>query len=322
MISLNKRNKKNIKRKSIGFCTSLLRYLFLISVGYIVLYPIFSAFSTAIKQDVAYYDASLYWLPRYATWENFKIAFDSMDYARAVWRTMSLDVISAIIEIVMCAVIAYGFARFEFRGKKIFEFLLMATIIIPIQVYLVSTVINFKSFDVVGILGMFNKLTGIDLRPNLLNTNWSMYLPSLFGMGLRSGILIYIYIQFFRGLPKELEEAAYIDGAGPFRTFVSIAVPSSSVAILTVSVFAMVWHWNDCTLGLMYFTKDYPLAVQLANLPSILTVNNPFVGGAADVMKNSVVMAGCLLYILPILIAYLCIQNRFIKSIDRVGITG
>ncbi len=322
MISKSKWNTKKLKRKSAGFATSLLRYVFLISVGYIVLYPIFSAISTAIKQDVAFYDVSLYWLPKYVTWENFKIAFESMDYAKAILRTMSLDVVSAVIEIIMCAIIAYGFARFEFKGKKIFEFLLMATIIIPIQVYLVSMVINFKSFDVVGILGLFNKITGIDLRPNLLNTNWAMYLPSLFGMGLRSGILIYIYIQFFRGFPKELEEAAYIDGAGPFRTFWSIAVPSSSVAILTVAVFAMVWHWNDCLLGLMYFTKDYPLAVQLSNLPSTLTVNNPFVGGAADVMKNSVVMAGCLLYIVPILIGYLCVQHRFIKSIDRVGITG
>lgn len=322
MSSPNKKKRKYIKRKGTRICVSVLRYLFLISVGYIVLYPIFSAFSTAIKRDIAFYDAYLYWIPRYATLDNFKIAFEAMDYAKAVWRTMSLDVVSALIEIVMCAVIAYGFARFEFKGKKLLEFLLMVTIIVPIQVYLVSTVIGFKNFDVVGILGLFDKLTGIDLRPNLLNTNLSMYLPSLFGMGLRSGILIYIYIQFFRGLPRELEEAAYIDGAGPLRTFVSIAIPSSSVAILTVAVFAMVWHWNDCTLGLMYFTKDYPLAVQLANLPSTLTVNNPFVGGAADVMKKSVVMAGCLLYILPILIAYLCVQNRFIKSIDRVGITG
>lgn len=319
---MEKWNSKKVRRKIVGFSGSLLRYLFLISVGYIVLYPIFSAISTAIKQDTAFYDAALYWLPKYVTLENFKIAFESMKYGEALLRTMSLDVVSAVIEIVMCAIIAYGFARFEFKGKKVFEFLLMVTIVVPIQVYLVSMVINYKSFDVVGILGLFDKLTGIDLRPNLLNTNLTMYLPSLFGMGLRSGILIYIYIQFFRGLPRELEEAAYIDGAGPFRTFWSIAVPSSGVAILTVAVFAMVWHWNDYTMGLMYFTEDYPLAVQLANLPDTLTVNNPFVGGAATVMKNSVVMAGCLLYILPILIGYLCVQNKFIKSIDRVGITG
>lgn len=315
-------NKKRVKRDGLKIGGSLLRYLFLISVGYIVLFPIFTAISTAIKQDDAFYDVALYWLPKYVTLENFKIAFDSMKYATGFLRTLSLDVVSAIIEVAVCAVVAYGFARFEFKGKKIFEFLLMATIVIPIPVYIVSMVTNFKSFDIVGIFGLLDKLTGIDLRPNLLNTNLTMYLPSLFGMGLRSGILIYIYIQFFSGLPRELEEAAYIDGAGPFRTFLSIAVPSSGVAILTVAVFAVIWHWNDYTLGLMYFTEDYPLAVQLANLPNTLQDNNPFVGGAATIMKDSVVMAGCLMYIAPLLIGYLCIQNKFVKSIDRVGITG
>ncbi len=322
MKALKKADAKKLQRKGTSFVVSLIRYLFLISVGYIVLYPIFSALSTAIKQEVAFYDVSLYWLPKYVTLENFGIAADLMEYGKAVFRTITLDVVSALIEIVMCAIIAYGFARFEFKGKKILEFLLMITIVVPVQVYIVSMIINFKNFDVLGILGLFNHWTNIDLRLDLLNTNWSMYLPSLFGMGLRSGILIYIYIQFFKGFPKELEEAAYIDGAGPFKTFWSIAVPSSSVAITTVAVFSMVWHWNDCTLGLMYFTKDYPLAVQLANLPSTLTVNNPFVGGASSVMEQSVIMAGCLLYILPVLIGYLLIQNKFVKSIDRVGITG
>jgi multiple sugar transport system permease protein len=254
--------------------------------------------------------------------ENFKIAFEVLDYGKSVWRTITLDIVSAAIEVIVCAIVAYGFARFEFPGKKIFEFLLMVTIVVPVQVYIVSMCVNFKNLDVAGVLGLINNLTGIDLRVNILNTNLTMYLPSLFGMGLRSGILIYIYIQFFKGFPKELEEAAYIDGAGPFRTFWKIAVPSSGVAILTVSVFSVIWHWNDYTLGLMYFTKNYPLAVQLSNLPDVLAVSNPYAGGAMEIMKDPIIMAGCLLYIAPLLIGYLCIQNKFVKSIDRVGITG
>lgn len=322
MKAKQKINSKKLRRRTFRFFTSLLRYLFLIAVGYIVLFPILSAISTAIKQEMAFYDVSFYWLPRYVTLENFKYAFEVLDYGKAVWRTLTLDVVSAIIEVVVCAIIAYGFARFEFRGKKIFEFLLMVTIVVPIPVYIVSMVTNFKNLDIVGILGVLNQLTGIDLRVNILNTNLPMYLPSLFGMGLRSGILIYIYIQFFCGLPKELEEAAYIDGAGPFRTFWRIAIPSSGVAILTVSVFSIIWHWNDYTLGLMYFTKDYPLAVQLANLPTVLATQNPYAGGAAEIMKDPIIMAGCILYIAPVLIGYLCIQHKFVRSIDRVGITG
>lgn len=112
---------------------------------------------------------------------------------------------------------------------------------VPAPMIIIPLVINFSKMDVLGILGLFQDVSGIDLRPNLLGTELTFYLPSLFAVGLRSGILIYIYIQFFKGLPSELEEAAWIDGAGPIRTFVSIAVPSSGVVILTVTIFSLIW---------------------------------------------------------------------------------
>ncbi len=306
----------------VEICTSVLRYLFLISVSYIVLFPMFSAISTSVKTIDAFYDPTLYWLPKYTTLENFKTAFNALDYGTSVLKTLSMNMLSAAIEVFTCAVVAYGFARFNFKFKRLFEVLLFATIIIPTQIYMVSMVVGFKSFDVLGILGLINNLTGVDLRVNILNTNLTFYLPSLFAMGLRSGILIYIYIQFFSGLPKELEEAAYIDGAGPFKTFIKIAIPSSTVVILTVSVFSAIWHWNDYYLSTMYITSNYPLAVRLANINETLRLNNPFTGGAATAMINSVSLAACILFILPLLIAYLCVQNKFVKSIDRVGITG
>lgn len=316
------RNKNKYSRKFLSLGTSIIRYLFLISISYIVLFPVFSAVSTSIKTVDAFYDPTLYWLPKYVTLENFKTAFDTLNYLKSVCRTLSMNMVSAAIEVISCSIVAYGFARFDFKFKKFLEILLIATIIIPTQIYIVSIVVNFKYFDVLGIFGLINKLTGVDLRINLLNTDFTFWLPSIFAMGLRSGILIYIYIQFFSGLPKELEEAAYIDGAGPFKTFWRISVPSSSVVFLTVSVFSAIWHWNDYYLSTMYITSDYPLAVRLANIRETLTLNNPFTGWASRAMINSVSLAGCLLFIAPLLIAYLCVQNKFVKSIDRVGITG
>ena len=113
-------------------------------------------------------------------------------------------------------------------------------------------------------------MTGKELRPNILDTSWCFYLPSLFSVGLRSGILIYIYHQFFLGLPKELEEAAWIDGSAPPRTFLCIALPSSTVAVITVFVLSLVWHWNDYYLAVMYTSENFPLAVSLASLPKAL----------------------------------------------------
>ena len=298
------------------------RYALLLAIGYIVLFPMLSAVITAIKAEKAFFDLSLYWIPKYVSVDSFKAAFNALDYPTAFMRTITLNIVSAIIEIIMCAVVAYGFARFDFKFKKLFNFLLIMTIIIPTQIYIVSMILNFKGMDVLGILGLFNKFTGIDIRPNILDTNLTFYLPSLFAMGLRSGILIYIYIQFFSGLPKELEEAAAIDGAGPFKTFYSIAIPSSSVVIVTVSVFSIVWHWNDYYLSQMYMTGNYPLAVKLSEKSEALKMNNQFMGAASTSMIDASKMAGCVLFIIPVLIFYLCIQNKFVKSIDRVGITG
>ena len=311
-----------LRNKAFSFGFSLFRYALLVSIGYVVIFPMISAITTAIKDEQAFFDLSLYWLPKYLSFDSFSVALEGLDYGNAFLRTLSLNMVSAFIEIVMCAIVAYGFARFEFKFKKIFEIFLMITIVVPTQVYIVSMVLNFKSMDIAGILGLFNNLTGIDLRPSILNTNWTFYLPSLFAMGLRSGILIYIYIQFFVGLPKELEEAAWIDGAGPFKTFWRIAIPSSSVVIITVSVFSIIWHWNDYYLSVMYMSSNYPLAVKLNNIGEFLSINNRFMGAASTSMANATKMAACLLFIIPILIFYLIIQNKFVKSIDRVGITG
>ena len=320
------KNTTNIKVKTAKYTASILvkvfRLALLTAIGYIVIFPMLSALITSIKGEKAFFDLSLYWIPRYFSLESYKVAFDALDYPNALFRTLTLNIVSACIEIFMCAFVAYGFARYDFRFKKLCYFFLIMTIVIPTQIYIVSMILNFRSMDVLGILGLFNRFTGIDIRPNILNTNLTFYLPSLFAMGLRSGILIYIYIQFFIGLPKELEEAASIDGAGPLKTFFSIAIPSSSVVIVTVSVFSIVWHWNDYYLSQMYMTGNYPLAVKLSAIAETLKLHNPFVGAATESMQNASKMAGCILFVVPILIFYLCIQNKFVKSIDRVGITG
>lgn len=322
-MNLNIKNSKNrLNGKATEISVSIFRYALLLSIGYIVIFPMISTLSTAIKSEEAFFDTSLYWLPKYTSFASFNAAYNAMNYPKAIFRTLTLQVLSAGIEVIICAIVAYGFARFDFKFKKFFMVFLMITIVVPVNVYIVSMLINFRNLDILGVFGLFAKLTGIDIRPNILNTNLTFYLPSLFAMGLRSGILIYIYIQFMSGLPKELEEAASIDGAGPFKTFWKIVIPSSSVVILTVSVFSVIWHWNDSYLSMMYISSDYPLAVSLANLGDVLKLKNPFTGAAQNSMIYSTKMAGCLLFVLPLLIAYLCVQNKFVKSIDRVGITG
>ena len=149
-----------------------------------------------------------------------------------------------------------------------------------------------------------------------------MWLPSLLGIGLRSGVLIYIYIQFFSGLPHELEEAAWVDGAGPIKTFLRIAVPSSSVVFITVTVFSVVWHWNVSLLSGIYFTDKRPLAASLEGASEFLGAAWGLYQGRSTPQQASVLMAICIIYIAPVLIFYMIVQRGFVESIDRVGITG
>ena len=312
---------KAIRRVN-GVFGSLLRYVVLIAIGYIILYPLLYMISSSIRTRDSFYDPSIVWITSEVTLENFDYAFGIMNYAGAFLNTIIYEMISAGIQIISCSIVADGLARFEFKEKKVLTFFMFLLILVPSQMMMLPIFMNYSKLDFLGVLGLIDSLTGIDIRPNVLNSVWTFYLPALFGVGIRSGIIIYIYIQFFKGLPKELEEAAWIDGAGPFKTYLRIALPSSGVVITTVTVFSLIWHWNDYSLSSMYLYFDsWPLAVKLNNITTPEAMGTLRLD-SSDPMRIAIMMAGCLMFLLPILIVYLILQKKFVKSIDRVGITG
>ena len=300
---------------------SLIRYFMLISIGYIILYPLFYMITSSFSSKESFLDPTVVWIPKQLTLDNLKFMWDVLDYGNTFWNTVSVQIVSALIQVLSCAIAAYGFARFKFPLKKVLTAVLFITILIPSNMITVPLMVNFSKLDFLGILGLFDKITGIDIRPDVLGTAWTFYLPSLFANGLKSGILIYIYIQFFKGLPYELEEAAWIDGATPLRTFFAIAVPSSSVVILTVTVFSIIWHWNDYFMSSMFMDTDYPLAVAMSRLVELLQEHNVFLT-PQRAEGLAYLLGGCLLFIIPPLVFYLIIQHWFVESVDRVGITG
>lgn len=309
-------------RKGNGVLVSLLRYVVLIAIGYIILYPLFYMISSAFRSRESFYDPSIVWITSDLTIENFKYAWTVVKYGSSIVNTLIYEMVSAGIQIISCSVVAYGLARFEFKEKKILTAFMFLLILVPSQMMMLPIFMNYSKLDFLGVLGLINKLTGIDIRPNVLNSVWTFYLPALLGVGIRSGIIIYIYIQFFKGLPKELEEAAWIDGAGPLKTYIRIALPSSGVVITTVTVFSLIWHWNDYSLSSMYLYADsWPLAVKLSEITSAEAMGTLRLD-STDPLRIAIMMAGCFMFIIPILIVYLALQKKFVKSIDRVGITG
>ena len=196
-------------------------------------------------------------------------------------------------------------------------------ILVPAQMMMIPIVTTYTKLDFLGVLGLIYEWTGYDLRANVLNTVWTYYLPALLGVGIRAGIIIYIYVQFFKGLPRELEEAAWIDGAGPLKTYIRIALPSSGVVIMTVTVFSIIWHWNDYYLSSMYlYSENWPLAVRLSEITSSSALGILRMEFGRNPEAIGIVMAGCALFVVPVLVMYMILQKNFVKSIDRVGITG
>lgn len=312
-------DKIQFKDKIISIIVFIVRWLLILAVGYIILFPLLQMISQSIMTQEQYTDTSVVWIPKAVSLVNYKVAWETMAYPKTLLWTVVVNVLSALVQVFTCAITAYGFSRFNFKGKNFFMALLIFSIIVPAQMTVIPSYINLRNFDIFGILKFFGLIFGKDIRPNFIDTPLTFYLPSLLSVGLRSGLVIFIYMQFFKGLPKELEEASSIDGAGALRTFFTIVMPSSGVAITSVTILSVIWHWNEYFLSVMYFSNNNTLSVRLANLRLYLT---NFGIDAQMAVTTGVIKAGSLLYILPMLILYLIMQRKFIQSIDRVGIVG
>lgn len=302
---------KKITNKLLSISFSIIRWVFLISIGYIAIYPLLVMISYSIMPMEDVLDLSVVYIPKSVTFEFFTEAIERLNFSKSLLSTLIYPVLGGLIEVVTCAITAYGFARFEFKEKNFLFVLVLLTIAVPATLLMIPQYVDFYNFDPLKIVTIVNKIFGANININLINTGFTIWLPSIFSVGLRSGVFIFIYRQFFRGLPKEFEEAAYVDGANPFVAFVRVIVPSSSVAIITVLVFSLVWHWNEYyTTGMFFLEDNRPLSVMLGEI-----ANNAQ-------LANGVRMAAALIFILPMLLIYLILQRKFIKSIDKVGIVG
>ncbi len=307
----------NLKR----FISPIFMIVFMAAFTYILFYPVLYMLSNALRTTVDYIDPTVQWVPKNFTLQNFKDAIVAMNFGESFLNTVTLEMVSALLSVFFCAIYAYGLSRFNFRFKKLLIFVLILIIMLPDVMLVIPRVENFQHLDFLGVLGLFDKLTGIDLRPNIMGTPLTFYLPSIFGVGLKGGMFIFIYMQFFKGLPAELEEAAWIDGAGPLRTYFQIIIPSSTTPIVTVLVFSLVWHWNDYFLALMYTTENLPLAVVMRDIQQYIFLSFGEANGASALIFG-VPPAACLLFIAPIVGIYMFLQKYFVESIDRVGIVG
>lgn len=301
---------------------TLARHVFMIGVSYVVLYPIMYMISNAIKPIDQFYDPSIVWIPKGFTWENFWVVTLVIDLKEVLLNTLIIEIIPAFISAGVCMLIGYALARFTFPGKKLVMAGLILTIIVPQQTIATSLYAVFRRFDVLGILQFLNGFIPSIEPLNLIGTPWVTLLPSMLGVGLKSGIFIFIYMQFFNGLPKELQEAAAIDGCGPFHTFLRIIVPTAQNIGIAVLLLAIVWNWNDYYTPSMFIRTQDTIATAMASFQKNLeNLHNMGLGMNVQTAQTQV-QAACLIAIVPLVVLYIFLQRRFAEGIENSGLTG
>ena len=293
------------------------RFLILFGLGFVILYPMLYMLSTALRPQAEMSDPSVMWIPKEIIFSNFVDVWIAMDFPKVLLQTILVNVVCSMIQVVTCGITGYGFARFKFKGKGLMFGIVILQIIVPVQVILIPLYMQFRFFDVFGIIRL---ITGDAL--NLVSTPIALYLQAFFCNGIRAGVFILLFRQFFRGLPKDLEDAAYLDGCGPFKTFIRVMVPNAKTSFLTVFIFSIVWYWNDSYVTGMFFTNPYTIAMEIDRLGTTMMLH--FTGEQNGVASDYLVWieAGCLMSLLPILIMYIFLQKQFVEGIERSGLAN
>lgn len=288
------------------------RFVILFGLGFVIMYPLIYMISCAFRERMDMTDPTVMWVPRHLTLDILKETMDAMDFWNTLKNTLFLNIGCSLVQVISCAVTGYGFARFKFKGKGFLFIIVIMMILVPPQVIALPLYSQFRNFG-------FG-----DFSVNLIDNNLVMYLPALTGNGIRAGLMILIFRQFFKGLPKELEDAAYIDGCGPFRTFVQVMIPNAASSFLTVFLFSVVWYWNDYYVSASFFTNTKTVALMLQNLDTVLK-QKLFDSATVELSPREQIVwkeAGCLLSITPLLVMYVCLQKYFTEGIERSGLVG
>ncbi len=299
------------------FIFSLLRLLIVIGISYIILGPIITVFSRSFFSAEDVYNPVVYLFPKAPTLGNFTKSWLRLDYIKTLSNTLVYVLSLMIIQILVCSMVGYGFARFQFPFKRLFFAGVILTIVIPTHTIMLPLYMYFRKFDVFGI---FSTFFGVTDGFKLLQTRVPMYIMTLFGVGLRSGLYIYIFNQFFRGLPKEIEEAAFIDGAGTWYTYFRIMLVNAIPSVITVAVFSLVWQYNDMFYANL-FTIDskYLISKKITTLQATIAnmdkIDDP-------TLTQLYLYAGIVLTILPVILLYVALQRYFMEGVERSGIVG
>lgn len=301
------------KKRGLRLLLSIARASLFILLAFVVIYPFFTEITSMFMTSEDVYDLSVSYIPKHFTLDNIKKAAELLDIKHSYLLSLEFVTVVSVLKCVSCTLTGYGLARFKFKLCTPLLLAAVVGLVLPPIVLQIPMYTFFRNFRLFGIVPLLNSGEGI----SFINTQIPLIFLAATASGFRCGLYILIMRQYYRTMPIELEEAAYIDGAGPFGAFVRIMLPSSVTMMVTIFLFAFVWTWLDSDF-VPIFMGD---AKVLSNL--VTELNGLHSGGASDeVTRNLIAYAGILFLVVPLLILYAFTQRFFVQSVERSGLVG
>lgn len=289
-----------VKKRAGHILLKILIYAVLTEFVFVFLYPFLTMLINSLKYDFELKDITRQWVITRVNFQNYVDAFRHLNFLHSLQNNLIVVLGSTLGHLLSCTFIAYGFARFQFRGKNVMFALALLSMIIPPQLLMMPLYIQFAKF---GWIGGFAPIV----------------VPSFFGFGLNGAMYIFLFRQQLRSLPTSYEEAAKIEGCGSFRIYWKIILPLLKGTMLVAGILSVIWHWND------YFEPSAYLKGSNQILTQMLYNLNQYVAAqesGAGLLVSPVQLAACVLVILPLLLMYLIFQRQFIKSVDLTGLAN
>jgi multiple sugar transport system permease protein len=299
-------------REQRGWISSFLLYFTLSSLALVYVAPIVAMISTSLMDFSDLMNPTTTWIPRRLEFNNFEAAYRALiimpetlfvpgfTFMESIRRSTLLNTVamtlpSAILQVFSCAVAGYAFGRMDFPFKKFFFVMLVLVFVVPPQAQIIPLIWTYRGLGI-------------------LNTPFVFIGPALFGHGVRGSLFVFVYMQFFRKLPKDLEEAAMVDGMGPLTIFLKIMMPLAKPAFMVVFLFSLVYHWTESMLSSTLYRLAPTLSVR------IMMVLDPSAMTGVGVGIRTVQMATGVIMMLPLLVIYFFTQKTFTESIERTGL--
>ena len=345
-----------LKKRSGQLAISIVRGLLIFGLCFMIIQPLLTRFSMGIMEDRDLYDSTIILLPRHVTLDNYRIVAELTDLKKiggdwtfnALLNTLWVSALVSVCQIVSTTLVAYGFARYEFKGKKFWFACVVALIIIPPQTIQSALYTNFAKFDVLKIFtlfgadaegltfgqrvlslfdgtgtGLIKLLTGSTL--NLRSSILAYVIMSLTCMGLKDGLYIYMMRQYFLSIPTSLEEAAYVDGCSTMHTFVKIMLPDAFPTIASCFLFSFVWQWTDVFYARL-FMPSTTISLYSSQMSSMVSRMARYFAADPDnpVMvtngrQQQLISIAVLICAIPLIILYIFTQRTFVESLAMSG---